>query len=159
MSQPTHLDEAIDRDTETLRRRVRKVADLAIKAVEDSILSLKNRDRKLAYSVILNDNRIDVLEGHIDRLCQEFLVRHIPVASQLRFVLSVIKINAELELELPEGEDYDTIAGFVFATLGRIPAAGEEFRHDNVRFRIVAAEPRKIKRLRLHVQREKAEST
>jgi phosphate transport system protein len=97
MTQPTHLDEAIDRDTEALRRRVRKVADLVLKALEDSILALQKRDRRLAYTVILSDNRIDVLEGHIDRLCQEFLVRHMPVAAQLRFIVALNKVNSELE--------------------------------------------------------------
>ena len=70
----------------------------------------------------------------------------------------ISEINEELGIELPDEADYDTIAGFVFATLGRIPAAGEEFQHDHVRFRVTAAEPRKIRRLRVHVEREKAET-
>jgi len=67
-------------------------------------------------------------------------------------------INEELGVNLPEEADYETIGGFVFATLGKIPAAGEEFTHENVRFRVVEAEPRRIKRLRIHVQRARAES-
>jgi len=43
----------------------------------------------------------------------------------------------------------------VFATLGKIPAAGEEFQHENIRVQIVDAEARRIKRLRIHVLREK----
>lgn len=66
----------------------------------------------------------------------------------------ISEINEELEIKLPEEEDYDTIGGFVFATLGKIPAAGEEFKHENVAFRIVAAEPRRINRLRIHVTRQ-----
>jgi len=68
------------------------------------------------------------------------------------------EINEELEIELPEEEDYETIGGFVFATLGKIPAAGEEFRHENIRVEVVDAETRKIKRLRLHVLRHEAKS-
>jgi phosphate transport system regulatory protein PhoU len=37
------------------------------------------------------------MEEHIDRLCQEFLVRHMPVAGHLRFVIAVVKVNVELE--------------------------------------------------------------
>ena len=66
----------------------------------------------------------------------------------------ISEINEELEIELPEEEDYETIAGFVFATLGKIPEIGEEFRHENVRVKVLDAEARKIKRVRVHVLRE-----
>jgi CBS domain containing-hemolysin-like protein len=71
----------------------------------------------------------------------------------------ISEINAELEVELPEEEDYETIGGFVFATLGKIPIVGEEFRHENIQVMIVDAEARKIKRLRIHVLRENAAAT
>ena len=72
--------------------------------------------------------------------------------------MHIREINEELGVSLPEEADYETIGGFVFATLGKIPAAGEEFEHENVRFRIVEAEPRRIKRLRIHVERTRAET-
>lgn len=92
-----HLEELMERDMAVLRREVRTMADLVLGALEEAVAALRDRDRRLAYSVILRDNRIDVLEGHIDRLCQEFLVRHMPVAGQLRFVVAVAKVNSELE--------------------------------------------------------------
>lgn len=92
-----HLEEVLERDMAVLRRRLRTVADLVLGALDDSVAALERRDRKLAYAVILRDNSIDVLEGHIDRLCQEFLVRHMPVAGQLRFVVAVAKVSSELE--------------------------------------------------------------
>lgn len=97
MAPPPHLDELIQRDMDGLRRQLRRMADLVLQALDDAVRALRDRDRKLAYSVVLTDNRIDVLEGHIDRLCQEFLVRHMPVAAQLRFVVAVAKVNSELE--------------------------------------------------------------
>lgn len=66
----------------------------------------------------------------------------------------VSEINAELDIELPEQDDYETIGGFVFATLGKIPASGEHFTHGNIQVHVVSAEPRKIHRLRIHVQRQ-----
>lgn len=68
----------------------------------------------------------------------------------------VSEINDELGVALPDNADYETIGGFVFATLGRIPVKGEEFTHQNVQFQVIEAEPRKINRLRLHVLREAA---
>lgn len=66
----------------------------------------------------------------------------------------VTEINEEMEIKLPEEEDYETIGGFVFATLGKIPTVGEQFQHENISIEILAAEARKINRLRIHVERQ-----
>lgn len=58
-------------------------------------------------------------------------------------------VNEECQVRLPEGEDYDTVSGFVLSHLGRIPRTGESFDAHGVRFTIVSAEPRRIKRLRI----------
>jgi len=58
-------------------------------------------------------------------------------------------LNDELELDLPEDEDYDTIGGFVFSHLGYIPKTGVSFDYENLKFTIAAAEPRRIKRIRI----------
>ena len=63
-------------------------------------------------------------------------------------------VNEALEIAIPDNGDYDTIGGFVFTRLGRIPDQGEEFAHENVHFLVIDAEPRRINRLRIHVQRE-----
>src|SRR5690242_10882830 len=55
------------------------------------------RDRQLAYSVILRDQDVDALDYTLDRLCLEFIVRHQPAASHLRFVYSASKIVNVLE--------------------------------------------------------------
>lgn len=58
-------------------------------------------------------------------------------------------LNEEFEVALPEEEDYDTVGGFVFSHLGYIPKTGEKFDYENLKFTIAAAEPRKIKRIRI----------
>jgi putative hemolysin len=68
--------------------------------------------------------------------------------------ISVAEVNAELGLELQEDGDYDTIGGFLFTTVGKIPSKGEAFTLENVEFVVVDAEPRKINKLRIHVHRE-----
>lgn len=65
--------------------------------------------------------------------------------------LSVKDLNDELNLMLPEDQDYETVGGFVFSTLGHIPQAGEELDYANVRIRVLDAEERKINRLRLTI--------
>ena len=62
---------------------------------------------------------------------------------------SIDDLNDEFELNLPEDDDYETVGGFVFSRLGYIPKANESFDHENLRFTIASAEPRKIKRIRI----------
>jgi len=93
----SHLEEQLQRDIDRIRDKVREMADLALRALEDSVKALVDGDRKLAYAAILRDSRIDDLESAIDNKCVEFMVRHIPVAKNLRFSHSVAKIVSELE--------------------------------------------------------------
>jgi len=58
-------------------------------------------------------------------------------------------LNDQFELNLPEDEDYDTLGGFVFSHLGSIPKTGETFEYEGVNFTIIAAEARRIKRVRI----------
>jgi len=58
-------------------------------------------------------------------------------------------LNDQLELNLPEDEDYETIGGFVFSRLGYIPKTGEDFDYENLKFTIASAEARRIKRIRI----------
>jgi CBS domain containing-hemolysin-like protein len=58
-------------------------------------------------------------------------------------------LNDKFELDLPEEDDYDTIGGFVFSHLGFIPKAGQQFDYRNLRFEVVDAEPRSVKRVRI----------
>ena len=63
--------------------------------------------------------------------------------------LRIDEFNDELEADLPDEEDYDTIGGFVFAHLGRIPESGETFTHDSLRFTITDAEKTRVNRVRV----------
>ena len=61
-------------------------------------------------------------------------------------------LNDELDVELPEDEDYDTVGGFVFATLGHIPKAGETFEYEGVCFKVTEAERTRVVRVEVKTQ-------
>ena len=61
-------------------------------------------------------------------------------------------------VELPEGEDYDTVGGFVVVTLGRIPEAGESFRHEKAEITVTEAEPTRVVRVRVVRVREESQA-
>jgi putative hemolysin len=69
----------------------------------------------------------------------------------------VDELNDAMDLELPEDEDYDTVAGFVFSELGYVPDKGQTLESHGARFTVLAADERKIIRLRVDVLRNGAE--
>jgi phosphate transport system protein len=69
--------------------------------VEDRVyratLSLINRNEQMAQAVLTGDHDIDLLEVTIEEDCLKLLALHQPVANDLRFIISVLKINSDLE--------------------------------------------------------------
>lgn len=59
----------------------------------------------------------------------------------------ISEVNEELELELPEEEDYETLGGFVLSELGHFPKEGERFVHQSVEFKVLEASDRRVLRV------------
>lgn len=63
------------------------------------------------------------------------------------------EINETLDVDLPEEEDFDTIAGYVFSTLGHIPRSGESLFFDKegkkIKLTVLDATKRRIERIRI----------
>ncbi|MGC8742716.1 MAG: phosphate signaling complex protein PhoU [Verrucomicrobiia bacterium] len=92
-----HLEQSLQQDINRLKTKVQEMGDLCEVALKSCLKAFSEKNRQIAYSVILRDQFIDEHEKEIDRLCLEFLVRQQPVASLLRFAYAIIKINLELE--------------------------------------------------------------
>ncbi len=71
--------------------------------------------------------------------------------------LRVDELNDLLEVELPEDEDYDTVAGFAVAQFGYIPTAGEIIVADGVEITVLVSDERKISKLRIRKLEEESE--
>ncbi len=80
-----------------IKETVLTMAGLAEKALDDVCRALLERDSALAEGVIDLDDEVDRYEVLIDQLAAEFIVRHQPTATDLRFVLVAIKLGPELE--------------------------------------------------------------
>jgi putative hemolysin len=59
------------------------------------------------------------------------------------------ELNDAFDLTLPEDRDFDTIGGFVFSELGRVPKTGEKFNWDKLQITVLEATDRKLIRLQL----------
>jgi phosphate transport system protein len=93
----THLEDSLQRDANRLRDRIAKMGALAVRTLQECSAALASRDSQLAQLIVVRDQRIDQFEKDIDQLCLEFLLRHQPAGSLLRFAYSALKINFELE--------------------------------------------------------------
>lgn len=89
----THLE----MELEQIKIKIYQMADYAMEAVTSSVSSLKNADVELANNIIKNDYLVNRLEVEIDDECIKFLVTRQPAASDLRFILAMLKINTDLE--------------------------------------------------------------
>ena len=86
-----------DEDLKKLNTDILKMAALAEEAIFKSIEALKNRDKDLAQSVIQEDKKIDELEIVVEETAIDLLALKQPLARDLRFITTGMKINAELE--------------------------------------------------------------
>lgn len=88
-----HFDEALkDLNTDILR-----MGAFAEEAIYKSIEALKKCDNSIAKSVVNNDKKIDELELAIDEKCIDLIARYQPMAKDLRFITTGMKLNTELE--------------------------------------------------------------
>lgn len=91
------MERHFDVELDELKKRIIEMGTLAEEAVYKSIESLKSRNADLARSVIENDRNIDRLELLVDEKCVDLIARYQPMAKDLRFITTGMKINAELE--------------------------------------------------------------
>lgn len=61
------------------------------------------------------------------------------------------EINEWLPVRLPEDEEFDTVGGYLFSTLGRIPKVGEQFTLNHALFTIIDAGDRAIHRVKVEL--------
>ncbi len=104
----------------TLRTRLLMMCSAASIALDGALEALEKGNMGMAASVIEGDNTIDNLEVEIDNLAMSFLVRTQPMASDLRFVVSALRMVNDLERI---GDEAVVIAERVTTSQGQSTAA------------------------------------
>lgn len=97
MNNERHISTAFDRDLEGIQAMIMKMGGLVEAAILDAAAALDTRDDELAARVRLGDKVIDALEDQINTECARLIALRAPAASDLRTVLTVMKIAASLE--------------------------------------------------------------
>src|SRR3990170_2277968 len=102
----THLDEELKQ----LKTEITNMWNLIIQQLKKTQEAIITFDKDLAREVIANEKRVNGLELKIDRDCENIFALFNPVAVDLRFVLSVLKTNNNLERT---GDIAEGIAKFI----------------------------------------------
>jgi phosphate transport system protein len=97
MNTERHIASAFDRDLEAIQALVLKMGGLVEAAILDAAQALETRDDELAERIRAGDKAIDRLEELINTESARLIALRAPAASDLRTVLTVMKIAASLE--------------------------------------------------------------
>ena len=97
MNNERHILSAFDRDLEAVQALVVKMGGMVEAAIHDAASALEMRDDELAEAVRRRDKAIDALEHQINDEAARLIALRAPRATDLRMVLSIIKISSSLE--------------------------------------------------------------
>lgn len=89
----THFQQELNK----LKENLLKMAGLAEQAISNAVEALVQRNTSLAEKAIKEDEKINQMEILIDEWCLKLLALHQPMAADLRFITSAMRINIELE--------------------------------------------------------------
>jgi phosphate transport system protein len=91
------MERHLDEELKELHKDILKIGVMAQEAIFKSVEALKNRDKVQAQAVLDDDQKIDRLDNEIDERCIDLIARFQPMAKDVRFISTAMKINSDLE--------------------------------------------------------------
>src|SRR5512137_1504284 len=91
------MENHFQRQLQELKKNLLKMGGLVEEVISDAVQSLVKRDSDLAQKTFEEEDRINDMELAIDDSCLKLLALRHPVAADLRFVTSAMKIVTDLE--------------------------------------------------------------
>ncbi len=129
------------------------------KPIGDLLTELRRQQRQMA--VVIDEfggtagivTAEELVEEIVGRLSDELAAEPPPIETidertvQVDASQRVDEINEELHLNLPEADDYETVAGFILHNLRRIPKEGEHIKYSNLLLTVTAMKGPKIEKV------------
>ena len=132
------MSKHLERDLNRLKQEILVMGGMVEAATDLAISATIDRRKDLAEQVTAGDDKIDAKELEIEDECLKMLALHQPVASDLRFIITVLKVNNDLERM---GDLAKNIAERALALAAQPPITGaREFRAMAERVRRMAHE-------------------
>lgn len=94
-----------EKELNRLHKDIIKMGAFIEESIQDMIEALKTRNKELAMHVIKKDDLIDEMERKIERECLITIARQQPIATDLRDIISILKIVTDLERIADHCED------------------------------------------------------
>jgi phosphate transport system protein len=88
---------SFDQELSTLKEKILLMGGKVEQSIRLALKSIVDRDSELAKKVIQSDKDLNDLEIEIDEICHRLLALHQPMAGDMRFITSAMKINSDLE--------------------------------------------------------------
>ena len=102
----------------------------------------------------------DILEEIVGEIVDEYddaeetgILNISPDVIDVESRVHIDDLNEQFDFGLPEDGDFETIGGFVFHNLGRVPIPEEQFIWQQLRFTVKSADQRSIHMLRIECDR------
>ena len=87
----------LEHEIKGLQHKLLEMAGLVEQMLRQAIESVLTRDKALAQIVVDTDDKIDLFENEIESLCIQLIALHQPVAIELRFLTTAMKVNHNIE--------------------------------------------------------------
>jgi len=87
----------LDNELKSIHVDIIKMGTLIEKTIEETITALVDHNTELAQKIIDGDDRFDQMELEIESKCIHVIARQQPVATDLRKLMSILKIVTDLE--------------------------------------------------------------
>ncbi len=97
-------------ELEQMKKDVLEMGEIARQSVRNSVTALKNHDVKLATQVIEDGKKVDEMELSIEKDCMHLLALQQPMASDLRFIVTCLKMIGELDRISDHSQDIANVA-------------------------------------------------
>ncbi|HSH35118.1 phosphate signaling complex protein PhoU [Schnuerera sp.] len=86
-----------DKELDLLNNELIEMGNLIESAIKTAVTALVEQDADLAKRIVENDNEVDAMEKTIEQRCLKLLLQQQPVAGDLRFISSALKMITDME--------------------------------------------------------------
>ena len=116
------MSKVFEQELGTLRREFTAYASSCLTALERASEALRDRNTALGRQVIEGDDEVDEEEIHIESECVRLLSLYQPVAHDLRLLVTILKMNYDLERIADHATNISWLGGRIVTRGGRVPS-------------------------------------